>query len=105
MNERIKRLAEQAEKYADDNFRGEPTWSEAFETKFAELIVQECIEIVDSGYLIGPGNQIRKHFGVEEQVNDSKELHTCPYREELHNDYESLCDCDEEQQHQCAMDI
>ena len=47
----------------------------------------------------------QKHFGVEEQVQDSKELHTCPYREEIHNDYESLCDCDEEQQRQCAMDI
>ena len=39
MNERIRELAEQAEKYADANFKGEPTWSEAFETKFAELIV------------------------------------------------------------------
>ena len=42
---------------------------------------------------------------VLEGVNDSKKLHTCPYREEIHYDYESLCDCDEEQQHQCAMDI
>ncbi len=46
MNERIRELSEQAEKYADDNFRGEPTWSEAFESKFAELIVRECIDIV-----------------------------------------------------------
>jgi len=44
MNERILELAEQAEKYADENFRGEPTWSEAFESKFAELIVRECIK-------------------------------------------------------------
>jgi hypothetical protein len=46
VNERIRELSEQAEKYADDNFRGEPTWSEAFESKFAELIVRECIDIV-----------------------------------------------------------
>ena len=45
MNERIKELSKQAEKYTDDNFRGETTWSEAFESKFAELIVQECISI------------------------------------------------------------
>ena len=44
MNERIQELSEQAEKYADDNFRGESTWSEAFESKFAELIVRECIQ-------------------------------------------------------------
>jgi hypothetical protein len=43
MNERIRDLSEQAEKYADDNFRGEPTWSEAFESKFAQLIIEECM--------------------------------------------------------------
>lgn len=47
MNERIKQLSEQAEKYADDNFRGEPTWSEAFESKFAELIINECLGICE----------------------------------------------------------
>ena len=47
MNERIKELSEQAEKYADDNFRGEPTWSEAYESKFAELIIQECLNICE----------------------------------------------------------
>jgi len=47
MNERIKQLAEQAEKYADENFRGEPTWSEAFESKFADSIVWECMKICE----------------------------------------------------------
>ena len=66
-NEKIKELAEQAEKYADDNFRGEPTWSEAFESKFAELIVRECIEIVensqgDEDFAIW---KLKKDFGVE----------------------------------------
>jgi len=46
MNERIKELSEQAEKYADDNFKGESTWSEAFESKFLQvLIIQECLNI------------------------------------------------------------
>jgi hypothetical protein len=49
MNERIRELSEQAEKYADDNFRGEPTWSEAFESMFAELIVRECMNVLDPG--------------------------------------------------------
>jgi hypothetical protein len=47
MNELIKELSEQAEKYADDNFRGEPTWSEAFESKLAELIVNKCLTICE----------------------------------------------------------
>ena len=107
MNERIRELAEQCyHRYSEHNIDLE---------KFAELIVRECVEQASIGN--GHGNNqwdraltfaaknIKEHFGVEEQVQDSKELHTCPYREEIHNDYESLCDCDEEQQHQCAMDI
>ena len=47
MNERIKLLAEQAEKYADYNFKGESFWSEAYESKFAELIIQECLNICE----------------------------------------------------------
>lgn len=73
MNERIRELAEQAEKYADANFKGEPTWSEAFETKFAELIVRECAKIawhhtpdseeLEYGHLIK--DKIKEHFGIE----------------------------------------
>jgi hypothetical protein len=75
MNERIKQLAEQAEKYADENFKGEPTWSEAFESKFAELIIEECATFVDSAFDINEhsgevvsyadGGQLKKHFGIE----------------------------------------
>ena len=43
MNELVQELSEQAEKYADEWFRGEPTWSEAFESKFAKLIVEKCL--------------------------------------------------------------
>ena len=105
MNERIQQLALQV--YG--------TQATEQEIKLAELIVRECIEQASIGNghgnnqwdraLTFAGKNIKEHFGVEEQVQDSKELHTCPYREEIHNDYESLCDCDEEQQHQCAMDI
>ena len=70
MNERIQKLSEQAEKYADDNFRGEPTWSEAFESKFAELIVRECVVIVaDAVDHREPAStyvgKIKQHFGVK----------------------------------------
>ena len=76
MNQRIKQLAEQAEKYADDNFKGEPTYSEAYDSKFAELIVRECVAICQD--IDGEDNidarsgrqdcavEIREHFGVKE---------------------------------------
>jgi hypothetical protein len=41
----------------------------------------------------------------QEQPKQVNELHTCPYREELYGDYETLCACDREATHQCAMDI
>ena len=71
MNEKIQELSEQAEKYADDNFRGEPTWSEAFESKFAELIIRECLGIceelgdkgMDGHYC---ADKILKHFRVDQ---------------------------------------
>jgi hypothetical protein len=75
MNERIEQLAEQAEKYADDNFKGEHFWTQAYESKFAELIVQECIDIcqdVDGEDNIDARSgrqdcavEIKEHFGVE----------------------------------------
>ena len=122
MNEQIRELAKEAGLWRQHYDIGEES-PERLE-KFAELIVRECIDKIET-YRIPVGNsaagemacewtydalkeirdEIKEHFGVEEQVQDSKELHTCPYREEIHNDYESLCDCDEEQQHQCAMDI
>ena len=36
---------------------------------------------------------------------DEIEEHTCPFAEEIHGDYESLCTCCAECEHQCAMDI
>ena len=118
MNERIRLLAEQAGALQVKSVLNIPaalSLNGDEIQKFAELIVRECIwalwteecrtsDLASEEYTRG-SNKIKEHFGVEEQVNDSKELHTCPYREEIHNDYESLCDCDEEQQHQCAMDI
>jgi len=121
MNERIKELMEQAGmNIVDDKFS---TYG-----KFADLIVAECAALAKSKseYIQSMetddrgdqaqihslawqfeefGYEIKKHFGVGEQVTESNEWHTCPYAEEIHNDYETLCDCDEEQQRQCAADI
>jgi len=35
----------------------------------------------------------------------TSELHSCPYAEEIHGNYEKVCDCDEERTRQCAQDI
>ena len=106
MNDRIQALRKQAGgHYNSGNQHTWPEYTIDDPEKFAELIVKECADIADKAEPYKASDLIKEHFGVEEQVNDSKELHTCPYREEIHNDYESLCDCDEEQQRQCAMDI
>ena len=74
MNERIKKLKEQATSYT---WNGNDVTEELDEQKFAELIVGECAEIGD-GYdnetkynqglidIQTAGDEIRKHFGVEE---------------------------------------
>lgn len=37
--------------------------------------------------------------------NEPTEPHTCPYAEEINEDYESLCNCCEKCEHECVMDI
>jgi len=106
MNERIGQLAEQAE--LEYNF--DPMlWLK--HEKFAELILNDVMSIcedlgdkgMDGHYCV---DAIRKkYFGVDQEVTEPNEWHTCPYAEEIHNDYETLCDCDEEQQRRCAMDV
>jgi len=32
-------------------------------------------------------------------------LHTCPYAVDIHDDYESKCNCCEACQYQCAMSV
>ncbi len=117
MNERFKELAEQATTEHTSYYDGRGNVNETYfdKEKFAELIVRECVAIcqdVDGEDSIEAKSgrqdcavEIREHFGVKEQVTETNEWHTCPYAEEIHNDYETLCDCDEERTRQCAMDV
>jgi len=85
MNERIRELAEQAEKYALDNVgKGhygiedliyQFQFVDTKMAKFAELIVAECANFVDSHEQIDKygeaqdtvyGKDLLEHFGVEE---------------------------------------
>ena len=82
MNERIRKLAEQAAKWAQqaqwstDSRFGDRPFSDLYDEKFAELIVKECADISDKIYFDNypdaedferseEGEAIKKHFGVE----------------------------------------
>ena len=69
MNQQIQQLADEAEKYADANFKGEPFWSEAYESKFAELMVQDCIRTLRSNGYDDAAKCLQDiHFGIENPV-------------------------------------
>jgi len=80
MNERIRELAEQANDFADNNYRNTPNiingeewspckrdnWRELMQEKFAELIVKECADFLkdnlDDHFA---AEQLEEHFGVQ----------------------------------------
>ena len=92
MNERIRELAKQAGEYVNEVYTppvrsktpgkiwedGHVDWHEQFNQKFAELIVRECIQVVDNmadpeedsdryvWALHNASEKIREHFGVQE---------------------------------------
>ena len=83
MNERIEKLAEQARLYADSMYPSGldiAKWGPAYQEKFAELIVGECVATIANDTANYPGEgmmayyqgvqdsarAIKKHFGVEE---------------------------------------
>jgi len=75
MNERIKSLVYEAEKYAlnkanehDGDEDYENTFEDDFQEKFAELIVGECahVALMSNGNNLHVCELIKKHFGVEE---------------------------------------
>jgi len=77
MNERIKLLAEQAQKVVGYTDGGYTEIKALDQEKFAELIVRECARVIDRGngelstiaetaWCNGCRDDILKHFGVEE---------------------------------------
>ena len=81
MNELIKELADQAKQCAldamikiADKEQALKAYSETYDTKFAELIVQSCIEMtrwkefemsVEQRIRLSVARDIKEHFGVE----------------------------------------
>ena len=68
MNERIKKLKEQATSYT---WNGNDVTEELDEQKFAELIIQECAQVAADfvpGYGLVPfSKRFKEHYGVEEK--------------------------------------
>ena len=69
MNERIKELAKQADDYADtycDTIALSYTnWNTTRDVKFAQLIVKECCQKLESDGMVEIAMEIKEHFGVE----------------------------------------
>ena len=74
MNERIRQLAKQAEEYADIEYNASDLdWYELKEKKFAELIVQECINKIET-YHIPVGNSAAGEMACEWTYDALKEI-------------------------------
>jgi hypothetical protein len=72
MNERIRQLAEQTGSTHKQNLGVYQFYSDELE-KFVELIVQECADIATMNQFQydAVGNYVLKHFGVEQDVNET----------------------------------
>jgi len=66
MKERIKQLAEQAQKVAYYTDGGYTPIMTLDQEKFAELIVRECLDIGYNHKAYALMGEIMEHFGVEE---------------------------------------
>ena len=73
MNSRIQALAEQAEDWTDDQNFYESDYRDYLMEKFAELIVQECIDKIDT-YQIPVGNSAAGEMACECTYNALKEI-------------------------------
>lgn len=67
---RFRDLAIQTDIWCDQNWHDESTYNLAWEDKFAELIVKECAQVVDTHEPLNTWTKrystlIKEHFGVE----------------------------------------
>ena len=70
MNERIKELAEEAQQYAEYTTPQGLECFDTFKEKFAELIVRECVDVLNKRYM---GDQNREDMEVRRCIDDVKE--------------------------------
>jgi len=74
MNQRILKIAQETDAWCDQRYLGEDSYNIEWENKFAELIVQECVNICDEvQWQYGQytftattvKNRVKERFGVE----------------------------------------
>ena len=75
MNDRIRKMSIEADAWCDQYYFGDIFYDIEWEKKFAELIVQECANIVRNSSLPDSysevcleyiADELEEHFGVEE---------------------------------------
>ena len=77
MNERICKIAQETDAWCDQRYLGEDSYNIEWETKFAELIIRECVGVVEGGRFLHDqaptaifakecSGAIKRHFGVTE---------------------------------------
>ena len=71
MNAQIRKIAIETDAWCDKYYFGELSYQHEWEKKFAELIVRECVHLVDTlneayGAPSTAGEFIKQHFGVKE---------------------------------------
>lgn len=75
MNDRLRKIAIEADAWCDRYYFGDKFYDIEWEKKFAELIVQECVGVVESGSFLHDqaptaifarecSGAIKQHFGV-----------------------------------------
>ena len=78
MNERIQELAYDAEDYADTMVDGGSDFHPTFVKKFAELIIRECMDLLEDYTtdihvggiqynVVGASETLQEYFGVENE--------------------------------------
>jgi hypothetical protein len=67
MNERIRELSYEAQKYALNKIIGPDLAgiNELWQEKFAELIVRECCQKLETDGMVEVAMEMKEHFGVE----------------------------------------
>lgn len=72
-------------------------------TKQEDLSLVDCVECLEKMgmLLLGEGTLQCQRCGNLPTLDS----HTCPYSEDVNNDYESKCNCCSDCQGECCMDI
>lgn len=93
------------------------------EAKIAKMLEAACNELIDAirsvqdwnGTYVGDCIEKLESFFLPAATcsalcssckkRPATDPHPCPFKEDIHNDGETLCDCCDECAHECSMDI